>query len=197
MTETVGRSFRGPHPREVLLAVEGVDHGPRREEEEPLEDAMGQEVEHPGCPETAAEGHEHVPDLAHRRIGEHPLDVALAQGAKGGVEGRDETHGGDDGQHGGGLPEEGRHAAHEVPAGVDHGGRVDQGRDRRGTLHGVGQPEWSGNWPTAMAPMKSSRATAAADAFGDGGPCQEGGEVPELGPARRSRGQQGPKGKKP
>ena len=39
----------------------------------------------------------------------------------------------------------GHAAGDHVDAGGDHGGGVDQGADRRGAFHGVGQPDVEGN----------------------------------------------------
>jgi hypothetical protein len=54
-----------------------VDHDPRRQEEQRLEEGVRHEVEHPGRVCAQAGGHEHVADLAHRRVRDHALDVRL------------------------------------------------------------------------------------------------------------------------
>ena len=47
--------------------------------------------------------------------------------------------------HGGGRSRKEREdAGHEVDAGGHHGGGVEQGRDRGGAFHGVGQPDVQG-----------------------------------------------------
>ena len=101
---------------------------------------MRQEVEHPVRvgPEAGAE--EHVADLGHRRVGDHPLDVDLDE--------RDQT-----GQQQRSGAEARRHVLHlrrrledhvrahdQVDARGDHRGGVDQRADGRRALHRIRQP---------------------------------------------------------
>ncbi len=83
---------------------------------------------------------EHVADLAHGGIGQHPLDVGLGQGR----EGRQQQRQGSDDAH---QPhhircqqEQPVQACNQINAGGHHGGRVDQGRHRSGACHGIRQP---------------------------------------------------------
>ncbi len=83
----------------------------------------------------------HVAQLADGGIGENFLDVVLDQ-----ADGRGEKRRGaaDDGHHEHGsrrMREQNVRARDDVDARSDHGGRVDQGADRRGAFHGVRQPD--------------------------------------------------------
>ena len=88
-----------------------------------------------------AEGEEHVSQLRDGGVGQHALDVVLHQGDGGGKqrgECADDRHG----LHRAGSKHEQRiRARHHVHAGGDHGRGVDQGGNRRGAFHGVGQPD--------------------------------------------------------
>ncbi len=118
----------------------GVDDHAGAEEEERLEGAVGQEVEHGGAAVTDGQGADHVAELADRRVGEHPLDVVLGDGGQAGADHRDGRHHGHDHQRGLGGREDGQEAGDEVDTGGDHGRGVDQRRDRGGARHGVGEP---------------------------------------------------------
>ena len=120
--------------------MEGVDDVACREEEEGFEEGVRHEMEHAGGVGADAHGQEHVADLAHRRIGEDPLDVNL-RGPDGGREER--GHPADHGDRSGGGRRpivELMHAGDQVDAGRHHGGGVDQGGDRGRAFHGVGKP---------------------------------------------------------
>ena len=101
---------------------------------------MGKEVKHGGVIGAHAGGEKHVAKLRTRRIGDHSFDVVLRQTDGGGEQGR---HRADDGHHVPGerrVFEHRRKQADHIDARRHHGGGVDQGRHRRGTFHGVGQP---------------------------------------------------------
>ena len=124
----------------VLLMVHGGDHRARPEKQQRLEEGVRQQVEHGHRIDAHAGGHEHVTQLRAGGIGDHPLDVVLHQ-----AHGRGEEGGGradvDDEHLGlGGVFEQRRHAHHQEHPGGDHGGGVDQRRNRRRAFHGIRQP---------------------------------------------------------
>ena len=124
----------------VLLVMHGVDDVARGHEEEGLEEGVSHEVEEGGRVGANSDRQEHVPDLAHGRVGEHPLDVGLHDG-DGGCEQRGDRADDRDGCVGvNGDVVDGVHAADEVDAGRDHRGRVDQGTYRSRSFHCVRQP---------------------------------------------------------
>ena len=128
------------HAPHVLLVVHAVNDRAGAQEQEGLEEGVGEEVEHGRLVGADAGGEEHVAELRTGRIGDHALDIVLGQSDRGGEEGRDRANDGDDVPGDRGDLEQGRQQADHVDAGGDHGGRVDQGRDGRRALHGVGQP---------------------------------------------------------
>ena len=73
-----------------------MDHRAGAEEEERLEEGMGEEVEHAGREGADAEADEHVAELRAGRIGDDPLDVVLDEADRGGEEGGGGAEEGDD-----------------------------------------------------------------------------------------------------
>ncbi len=135
---------QAPEPSHVDDPSHRVHDGACAHEEQGLEEGVGDEVEDRGGePEERArsEAHEHVAELADRRVGEHPLQVVLHR--------RDEAR--QEGGHGphernsderprAGLEERGA-AGHEIDARRHHRGSVDEGACGGRPLHGVGQPD--------------------------------------------------------
>ncbi len=125
-------------------AAHGVHHAARAQEQQGLEERMGEEVEHAGGhAELAAraESKEHVAELADRGIGQDPLQVGLRQGDERGQK-RGEAA---DARHDflrvgrGGIKR--RAAGHHIDSRGDHRRGVDQRADGRGAFHRVGQPD--------------------------------------------------------
>ena len=139
------RGAKPAHLADVLLAGEVVDHEPGREEEERLEEGVRDEVEHREPVRADPGPDEHVADLAHRRVRDHPLDVPLDEGDDAGHQQRDEPEDRGEMLHLRRRLEDGVRAADEVDAGGDHRRRVDQGRDRRRALHRVREPGVEGD----------------------------------------------------
>jgi hypothetical protein len=73
-SEPTRKPAHAPH---VLLADERVDDETGGEEEERLEERVRHQVEHPVRVRSHADAEEHVADLRHRGVRDHPLDVRL------------------------------------------------------------------------------------------------------------------------
>ncbi len=128
------------HPFEVLFVLEPVDHRARPEEEQALEEGVRHHEEDGGDVGARAHGEDHVADLRDGREGEHLLDVLLGAGDGGGGERGHRPDGGDDLGSRRRDVQQRVHATQQVDPRRDHGGGVDEGRDRGRALHGVGQP---------------------------------------------------------
>ncbi len=124
----------------VLLVMHGVDHRAGAEEEQGLEEGVGEEVEHRRAIGADSGGEEHVAQLRAGRIGDHPLDVVLNRPDGGGEDGGRSADHGDDGERGLAGLEHRRQSADHEHARRHHGRGVDQGGDRGRALHRVGQP---------------------------------------------------------
>ena len=115
------------HLPHILLMVHPVNHRAGAEEQQGLEEGVGEQMEHGGLVGTDARREEHVAELRTGRIGDHPFDVVLGQADSGGEQGRDRTGQGDDGRGDRGILIDRRQQADHVDAGGDHRRRVDQG----------------------------------------------------------------------
>ncbi len=139
-----------------LVAVDGMDDAAGTKEQTGLEHGVGEQVEHTGheaqlcvivehavmTGQRNAKGHHHEGNLGNRREGQHALDVALGTSHGGSIESREDAHP-DDNRH---LRLCILHPQREHTGNLEHAGHnhrcgVDECRDRRRALHGVGQPD--------------------------------------------------------
>ena len=117
---------------------------PAAKKEQGLEEGVGHQVEEAADDIAGPHRQKHVAHLADGGVGQHLFDVPLGQGGKGGVKGGDGAHPGND-QHGRGRERhQGKQPHEQIGAGGDHGGGVNQGRDRGGAGHGIRQPHGQG-----------------------------------------------------
>jgi hypothetical protein len=140
------RSSQATHLAHVV-GVTRVDHRPGSEEQQGLEERVGEQVEERGAPTDRSDRHDphHVGELRHGRIREHPLDVVLHQAEERGAEHGDPADDADHQEHGGvGVPEHLEHPADQVDAGRDHRRGVDQRGDGRRAGHRVREPDVEG-----------------------------------------------------
>ena len=99
-----GHGFlQSAHAADVLLAGAAMDDGAGAEEEQRLEEGVGDEVEHADGDAADAEAHHHVAELRNGGVGEDALDVVLRDGDQRGEEGGDRADPGDDLQGDGGV----------------------------------------------------------------------------------------------
>ena len=80
--------------------VHRVDHRAGAEEQQRLEEGVGEEVEHRRAIGADAGGEEHVAELRAGRISDHPLDVVLHRADRRGEQGGRGADEGDDGERG-------------------------------------------------------------------------------------------------
>ena len=86
------------HVAHVLLAAERVDDGAGGEEEQRLEEGVGDQVEDAGGVGADAAGEEHVAELRDGGVGEDALDVVLHHADGGGEDRGGRADDGDDGE---------------------------------------------------------------------------------------------------
>ena len=126
-----------------VVRVDRVDHRAGGEEQQRLEEGVGEEVEQTGGVGAGTHRHHHVAELRQRRVGEHLLDVVGYQGYQTGEEQGQRADDDDDPAHIVGEPGrvvEREEATEQVDTGGDHGGGVHERRDRGRAGHGIGQP---------------------------------------------------------
>ena len=114
---------------------------PGPEEQERLEERVGDQVVDARRVGAHPDADEHVAQLAHRRVGQDPLDVGLDEPDRRREDRGQDADPGDHVEGHAGPLEERVGARHQIDAGGHHGRGVDQRRDRRRALHGVGEPD--------------------------------------------------------
>ena len=180
------RPGQGPEVAHVHVVVHAVHHGPGAEEHVRLEEAVGDQVEdregRTHRPETR--GQHHVADLRHGGTGQDLLDVVLGGADPGAGEQRHDTH--DRHREGRGLADliDRVAAHHQVDTRRDHRGRVDQGGDRGGALHGVEQPRLQRHLRRLAARREQQQETEQRRG-GDVGPRHAGVDLGEGGAAEK------------
>ncbi len=97
-------------------------------------------MEKAGRISSAAQREHHVPELADRRVSEHPFDVILRNGDAGGEDRGKGAEGGNHAQGVGAALEDGVQPGHHEHTRGHHRGGVNERRYRGRALHGVGQP---------------------------------------------------------
>ncbi len=138
-----------------LVRVNGVDDTTGTEEQAGLEHSMGKEVEHTShetklcmivehtmmTRQRNTEGHHHEGNLRNGREGQHTLDVALGTSHSSGIESGEDTYPDHDAHlRLSVLNPEGKHTGNLEHTSYHHRSSVDECRNRRRTLHGIGQP---------------------------------------------------------
>ncbi len=124
-----------------VVGLDRVDDRAGAQEEQRLEERVREQVEHARRHAARAQCEHHVAKLADRREGQDALDVVVGQAHGRREDGREAADDRDDVSACGTASNSGKVARHQVDARRHHRRRVDQGRDRRRALHGVGQPD--------------------------------------------------------
>ena len=154
----LAQSTHGRH----LVAVYGMDDAAGPEEEQRLEHGVGEEVEHGGHVTQRThvfvaggvfgadtERYHHERNLRDGGEGQHALDVALAAGHGGSVEGGEGSHPGHYVKGSGSiLNPQGEETGNLEHTGHYHGGGMDEGRHGGRAFHGIGQPDVEGEHGT-------------------------------------------------
>ncbi len=137
------KSSEAPH--QAQLAQTGcVQDGPRAEEQRRLVERVGQDVsDRRDARHRPVETDEHHqdPERRHRGVGQHGLEVLGAQRLESADQHRGEGETDQRIAPAGYGPDHRLEACQQVDAELHHRGRVQVGRDGRGRLHGVRQPE--------------------------------------------------------
>ena len=123
-----------------MFVVQAVNDGTGGEKQQGFEKGVGHQVEDPGTESANAHCQEHVADLADGGISQDAFDVVLRQSGKSSQQQGEHTYPGNHFQCRRSQQEQAVGAGDKINPGGDHGGRVDQGTDRGGAGHGIGQP---------------------------------------------------------
>ena len=141
--DRIGHGQQLPQPAHlphVLLVMHAVDHRAGAQEQQGLEEGVGEQVEHRRLIGADPGREEHVTQLRTGRIGDDPLDIVLHQTDRRGEQGCDRAGDGDDQRRRRGVFVDRAEQADHIDAGGDHGRCVDQGRHGCRAFHGIGQP---------------------------------------------------------
>ena len=126
---------------DVELAGEAVHDRTGGQEEQRLEERVGEDVVRGAEGGADAKPEEHVSQLGDRGVRPDALHVVLRHADRRGEQGGQSADPGHGGQGIGIDDEEREHAGDQVHARSDHGRGVDERRDRRGAFHRVRQPD--------------------------------------------------------
>jgi hypothetical protein len=173
----------------VHARVHRVNDAAGAEEEAGLEEGVREDVEEAVGERARPDAEEHVAELADGRVGQHLLQIVLHEPDGGGEERRQRADRGDGGHHGGREHEDEVEAADEVDARGDHGGGVDERRDRRRAGHGVGQPHVEGYLRALAGAAQEEREAAerrGVDEAGAGQPALDAVGQPADEPGREA-----------
>ncbi len=130
----------------VMTTFHTQDDRTGGEEQQRFEEGMRDQVEHAGHEGAHPDRSHHETQLRDGGIGQDFLDVILPDGNRGREQGCDGAHQCDGGLRSGHKGVEGSGAGNQVNARGNHGGGMDEGRDRGGTRHGIRQPDVEGIW---------------------------------------------------
>ncbi len=125
----------------VMTTLQSENDRTGRKEQQRLEESMRRQVEHPGHERAHPDRRHHETELRNGRVGQHLLDVVLANSNRGRKQRR---HCAGHGHHILRLRDKRikrRGTRHQVHARRDHGGGMDERRDRGRAGHRVGQPD--------------------------------------------------------
>ena len=126
-----------------------VDDRARAQEEQCLEEGMGEEMEHARNPAANAQGSDHKPQLRQGTVGEDALDIILGQRDRCRKEGGECANSGNDSEGGTIISgEDGEGTCHQKDPRRDHRCRVDQGRNWGWALHCIREPDVEGKLGT-------------------------------------------------
>ena len=141
-----GEGHEGPQTAELahVARVGFVVHDTRDHEQRGLEGGVVEHVEdrgHGGQRRAQAHQESDQAQMADGRIGQQTLEVVFEDGDEGREQQGDQARSADQGLKPARTRQDGVQAHEQKHTGLDHGGRVQVSRDRRGRGHGVGQPE--------------------------------------------------------
>ncbi len=125
----------------VMTMLNALDHRSRRQEEQGLEECMRHQVEHPGHVGPQPNRGDHESKLADRRVRQHTLDVELRHRDARREQRRCRANDGNQVRRERRQFEKHMIAGDHVNAGGDHGGSVNQRRNRSRSGHGVRKPD--------------------------------------------------------